>query len=82
MNELLKSIADNPALLNALKEVIEKRFKPEYFKGNSFYEVSDEQLGQIMRASLWGLKRIEEAFAEIEKNKSTPEIPEKINRAR
>lgn len=75
---LLKIVADNPALLQVLREVIESKFSVDDMK-----EMSDDAvLGQMVRARLVGLRLVSEAFKEIERHKSTPERPVAVNKAR
>lgn len=78
---LLKSLADNPNLLKELRSLLEEQFMVE--ENRSDDQVSDERLGQMFRARLVGLQKLEIAFKEIAKYKSRLELPEnKINRAR
>ncbi len=77
MSELLKSIADNPALTEALKELFLKQFEDQ---GNT--NLTDEALGQVTRARLDGIKKVNQAFKEIETLKTVKETPEKDNPAR
>ena len=79
MNDLLKIVADNPALSAALRELLMKQF------GNdSVLEASmtDEQIGQITRARLAGIDKIEAAFKEIERFRSVPVREQSPNPAR
>lgn len=74
---ILQTIADNPTLLNAVKEVIFKHFP---------YDVNtamrDEEMGQVIRAVLNGRQAVESAFREIERYKTPVKQIEKINTAR
>ncbi len=69
--DVLSTVADNPALVSALKELLERYFKVESINTN---EVSDVALGQIYRANIAGLTKLEEAFKELMKHK-TPMTP-------
>lgn len=78
---LLKQIADNPALLAAVKAKILEPF-------DSFHlwqigrDQTNDQLGAIIRARLEGLQLVEEGFKEIEKYKTVDVKPEAVNQAR
>lgn len=76
--EVLKVIADNPLLLQAVRELLEKQFSEEV----AFDSLSDEHIGQITRARVNGLKKIAAAFKEIEAYKSVPDRPQSPNPAR
>lgn len=68
---ILKVLADNPALLDAVKEVILRQFDLKL----TFQKVSElpnEQLGSLERARLAGINGVEDAFREIEKYKTQP----------
>jgi len=78
MNPILKTLADNPLLLEATKQAVLDEFKP--------IEVSDTDddvvLGQKTRALVVGMKKVSEAFKKIEKLKTVPQSEERINQAR
>lgn len=76
--EILKTIADNPALREALRKVLEKQFALINLSLND----SDTVLGQSVRANLVGMSGIESAFKEIDKYKTIPDEPERVNPAR
>ena len=78
--EILKTIADNQALLEALKKLLTDKF--EIAIPQSDMGVEDIVLGQILRARLVGLRKIEEVFKEIEGLKTPPKEPIKVNMAR
>lgn len=78
MNDLLKIIADNPALSAALRELLEKQFAEEV----AFDSLSDEHIGQLTRTRVNGLKKIAAAFKEIDAHKSIPERAQSPNPAR
>lgn len=66
---ILSVIADNQALLDAVKAEILKQFDlPSDFLGAD--TVSDNQLGQFLRARLSGVKAVENAFREIARYKT------------
>lgn len=73
-NDILKVIADNPALLKAVRETIEKRFSLEKLDTS----LDNEKMGEIVRASVEGLVKIDLAFKEIEKYKTQNKEPERI----
>ena len=77
-NSILKVIANNISLLEAVRKIIEKNFKfPVELKDRS-----NELLGQITRAQIMGLSAIDAAFKEIEKYKTIPNQQDKQNPAR
>jgi hypothetical protein len=76
--EILKALADNPALLEAVKKLLVDKFSVDTLSVNT----SNEILGQAVRARLDGLRVVEEAFKEIAKYKSVPTLPERKNEAR
>ncbi len=78
MPELLKIVADNPSLSDALRRLLEEKFSTDKLKA----EVADEILGQMVRARLVGLAAIEEAFKEIEKYRTEKESVDKVNPGR
>ncbi len=78
MNKILKSVADNPALIEALKDLLLKQFNEEDVSTN----LTDESLGQITRARLEGISKINKAFSEIETLKTVKEKPKEDNPAR
>ena len=65
-NEVLKIVADNPALLNALKTVILEQFSLEEVNTN----MTNDNIGQLVRSRVEGMRRVEGAFREIEKYKT------------
>ena len=71
INKILKSIADNPALKEALKELILKQFNEDSIST----QLDDSSLGQVTRARLEGIKKVENAFKEIETLKTVKEKP-------
>lgn len=80
MNELLKIVADNPALFDAVKATVLKEFELDYT--NMPVGVDHRQLGEIVSARLEGRRLVEEAFAEIARCKSIPPKPDARNEAR
>jgi hypothetical protein len=77
-NQILKIIADNPALREALKKVFEDISNFDDFDLN----VSNELLGQNVRAFQMTKELAKQVFREIEKYKTIPDQSEKINPAR
>lgn len=79
MNDLLKIVADNPALLQALRELLIGKFGHDEVLSAS---MTDEQIGQITRARLAGIDKIDAAFKEIDRLRSVPARPQSPNPAR
>lgn len=78
-DSILTVIADNPALMEAVKKAVLSKF------GTSFSDVdghNDIELGQRVRACIAGRRMVEEAFQEIARHKSTPKPQDKRNEAR
>lgn len=78
MTEILKVIADNQALLEAVRKTIEKQFSLE----NIDTTLPNGELGEIVRAKADGMKMIDLAFKEIARYKSVPEQQSRVNEAR
>lgn len=78
----LKQIADNPALLEALRRLLERQFEPPVDFGTIDSATSDLVLGQMLRGRIAGLNGIRDALKEIEKYKTIPPRPESVNPAR
>lgn len=76
--QILKLIADNDALFDALKEMILEEFTDE--SNCSGDTISDIQLGQMFRARLVGRIKVEEAFKKIKRYK-TPTEPIRSQRS-
>jgi hypothetical protein len=66
MKEILAILADNQILLDEVKLVFKKHFALDDI-GTTF---DNETLGQMVRARVDGLKKVEAAFKEIENCKS------------
>lgn len=66
---ILKGLADNEALFEAVKDTVLKQFVDLPFQEGA----SDELLGQITRTRITGRKLVEAAFTEIEGFKSVKE---------
>lgn len=77
-HEILKGIADNPPLFEALKELLRSKFSLE----GVGKDLPNEQLGEVVRARLEGLARVEEVFVEIARQKSQPPRESAKNLAR
>lgn len=75
---ILQVIADNPALLGAVKKVILDEFDLTAINET----MDDEVLGQKLRARLVGIQNINRAFMKIEQYKTAPKVEDKINPAR
>ena len=75
--KILTNLANNPELLKAVKETVLEEFsETPYAEG-----ASDELLGQITRARISGIKRVESAFRVIEGFKTGPQSTSKDNPA-
>lgn len=78
-NNILTVLADNPALIDAVKAVLTKQFDSSPVMG---VDTSDVVLGQFLRARMAGLKAIDDAFKEINQYKTTVDKPVQSNPAR
>lgn len=76
---ILTAFADNPALMDAVKELVAKQFEamPDLSKNPS-----DELLGQFLRAHVTGLEAIDKAWKELAQYKTIEEKPRVPNPAR
>ena len=72
-DEILKVLADNPALTEAVKTTIAKYFSVDKLTS----DLADIELGQMVRARLAGLDALNKAFAEIAQYKSTAKPEDK-----
>ena len=78
MPDILKQLADNPDLFNAVKAVLVRQFDLDGLST----QLADESLGQVVRARLEGLRKVEEGFAEILKHRTVPKSVVPDNPAR
>lgn len=78
--EILKGIADNPALFEAVRTYLLSKF--DFEADMDINTTSNEQLGQIIRAKLQGAATVELAFREIARMRSTKDNPSHQNPAR
>lgn len=76
--ELLKVIADNPPLMEAVKKVIMVKFSLETLGTN----YPNEILGQLTRSRLEGRELVELAFKDIANYKTVEIKPQGANPAR
>lgn len=76
---ILTTLADNPALIDAVRAVFTKQFEIPALLGAG---TSDEVLGQYFRAKITGAKAVEDAFKEIAQYKTLPTTPPRENPAR
>ena len=74
---ILKNIADNQELFEAVKKTVLDQFENMPYSERA----SDELLGQITRARYVGRQKVEEAFAEIARHKLIPKPEPKDNPA-
>jgi hypothetical protein len=78
--QILRVIADNPALFDCLKNHILDEFEVETPQAD--LGVTDEVLGQIFRARLVGKNKVQSAFKKVLTYKSVEITEDKINMAR
>lgn len=76
-NKNLQSFADNPALMEAVKELLLSKFSTDKLKETE----DDIKLGQMVRARLVGIQMVEDAFREIAQHRSIPKGVDKNNPA-
>lgn len=74
---ILKTLADNPSLTEAVRACITKYFSVDKLTS----DVADIELGQMVRARLVGLQAVNDAFLEIARHKSAPKQEAKDNPA-
>lgn len=79
--EILRGLADNPALFDAVKKLLLDKFALDHINTNS-WDATDEALGQSVRAKLEGKRAVEIAFAEIAAYRSVKPPPQGENPAR
>lgn len=77
---ILKLVADNPALFDALLKHISDEFV--FFATGIDANKTNDELGEIVRARLQGVEKVREAFKKILLLKTTNEQPVKTNQAR
>ncbi len=82
MDSPLKQIADNQLLLDALKAMLVKQFAPPTDYKDIPSAISDELLGQFLRARITGMNAIDEVFKEIATYKTIVPRPPGTNPAR
>ena len=75
---ILRGVADNPAMLEAIKKVIVGKFSVDEISTRQ----SNELMGQQIRARIEGLHLVEEAFREIAHCATTQLRVEVLNPAR
>jgi hypothetical protein len=74
----LSGFADNSTLVAAVRAVIEKQFTLDDIQTN----MTNDIIGQVVRARLDGLKKVDEAFKEIARYKTVPAPQPSSNPAR
>lgn len=79
---ILKAIADNPALSEALQTLFLKHFSISAGQKEIPLGITDENLGQFFRARITGMDVVNKVFAEIARYKTGAEPEKKINEAR
>ena len=80
MNPILKTLADNQLLLEAVKDLLLAEFDVKWLEVSP--DSDDVVLGQQMRARLVGMNKVLDVIRRIEKLKTIPASPEKFNQAR
>ena len=75
--EILKVVADNPKLLEAIKVVFLEQFNDKYDLNRA-----NDKLGEIVRSNENGKVKIESAFKKILEYKTPTKPQDKLNRAR
>lgn len=80
MNPILKLVADNPALHDALLKHITEEFSTLLVGIDT--NKTNEELGEVVRARLQGIEKVRDAFKKISQLKTTPDSSEKRNPAR
>ena len=78
MDNVLSIVANNKALFDALKDVMKKQFDLDQIA----LEQSNEEMGQVVRARLVGLIKVEQGFRAIEQFKTEKESRVEPNPAR
>lgn len=78
MQETLKILADNPLLFDEVKKCLKKHFSLDGMETTG----DNETLGQLVRARVDGLKKLEEAFREIASCATVKPKDEQVNPAR
>ncbi len=76
--DILQTFANNAALMDAVRNVIETHFS----LSNINLEMPNEEIGQVVRANIMGRTIVDNAFKEIISHKSPPVAVEKTNPAR
>lgn len=80
MNELLKQIADNPKLFEALREFVSANLAPYPLEED--LKKPNNELGEIIRAKAEAQKMVNEIFKKLLAFKTEKPRPSKINEAR
>jgi hypothetical protein len=78
--EILKSVADNREIFETLRKLFIDEFTKD--EVNTLSGASDELLGQITRARLDGLRKVESVFRQIEAYKTPKPSEPSVNPAR
>ena len=78
-DNILQTLADNPALFDAVKKTVKAQF--EFQVGNMPVGLSHVELGMIVSTRMEGLQLVEQAFKEIASYKTVPKLEEKTNPA-
>jgi hypothetical protein len=79
---ILSIIADNKPLFDAVKSTVEAQFDVTTTGLSAIEGLTDEVVGQKVRAQILGYRAVQEAFKEIELYKTPGKKPEMVNPAR
>ena len=76
---ILKAFADNQLLFDTVKGIVIAQFEKDNIDVDKY---RDDELGQVVRAKVSGLRKVLDGFKEIEKYKSANDSPSNVNPAR
>lgn len=78
MNDILQTVADNDLLCQALRALLEKQFTLDTIELGT---MNNETIGEIARAHLIGMKKIDNAFHELSRHRKPIARDLTVNRA-
>lgn len=78
MPEILKIVADNRELFNALKDGLEAEFSLDKIDTN----MRNELIGEVMRSRIKGMEKVEKFFKKVELLRTLSDKPAGQNPAR
>ncbi len=76
-NDILKLIADNPTLAQAMKDLLLKQFSYDDINADA----TNQDAGEAFRVVARGRTKIEAAFQELNRHKTPEPRVERVNRA-